>query len=170
MDERLTFQNAIREASGENDNEPCAEKPDNVGVRGNKYSVSIVENTGHIINIDKLELSIVLDDSKKKLTCRAIVLALRELLLSDSGPSKKATSYPPVDSSALGSAHKKNGEMFTSTEVNTRSKKTGLTCDNHPYQKLNPFRDAALHLSQKSRELQLVLTNSTYKKNLVICC
>lgn len=170
MDERITFQNAIREASGENDNDPCAEKPENVGVKGKKYNVSVAENSGHIINIDKLELSIVLDDSKKKLTCRAIVLALCELVFSGNALSQKAASSPPADRYHARQAPKKNAEMFNFKEVNTRSKKTGLTCNYQNYQKLNPLMDLALRLTQKSRELQSVLTDSTYKKTVAIYC
>lgn len=61
-------------------------------------SVAGIYVYGGTVNIENLELSITLPDSKKNLTDRAIVLALRELLLSGDTLSKKASYYPQVDS------------------------------------------------------------------------
>lgn len=64
----------------------------------NKPSIAGINVYGGTINIENLELSITLPDSKKNLTDRAIVLALRELFLSGNTLSKKASYYPQVDS------------------------------------------------------------------------
>ncbi len=74
MDKRETFLSALRASFGANDNNDAHKSP-----QQHQTSFNIA---GHVFNIDKVELSIVLPDSKKKLTDRAFVLPYLLSILS----------------------------------------------------------------------------------------
>ncbi|WP_339860464.1 hypothetical protein [Thalassospira alkalitolerans] len=122
MDERTKFQNALRGANGANDNRGA-----NTG--GDQTEALTIINISDTV--------IMVPTIKKNRNCRAIVLALRELLEAGDCLSKKTPSFPPVQRTETRKKSEKNRKKFTSAQVNTNSKKTGSTCDKNTYHKLS---------------------------------
>lgn len=110
MDERETFLSALRASFGANDNNDAHKSP-----QQHQTSFNIA---GHVFNIDKVELSIVLPDSKKKLTNRAFVLSYLQLLLATDSEIKKSSTYPPVGQPLRTLDTEKNSKKLTFREVN----------------------------------------------------